>query len=73
MALPDLSDDSKLLHVGRMTLLRKARRDVVARLRDHMVPMFNAMDNGRVQWDTEPLREMLSEIDEINDAIDAIN
>lgn len=73
MALPDLSDESKLLHVGRMTLLRKARREVVARLRDHMVPMFNAMDNGRVQWATEPIREMLSEIDEINAAIEAIN
>ena len=73
MALPDLTDETKLLHVGRMSLLKKAKRDVVLRLRDHLVPAFNAMGDSRVRWSTQEVREMLDEVDEINAAIEAIN
>lgn len=73
MALPDLTDEAKLLHVGRMTLLRKARRETVAKLRDHMVPMFNAMDDGRVDWATQPVLELLEQINAINRAIEELN
>lgn len=73
MALPDLKDETKLLHIGRMAVLKQAKRDVVSRLRDHLVPMFNAMGDNRVRWSTEEVRSMLDEVDEINAAIEAIN
>ncbi|MET3371978.1 uncharacterized protein YutE (UPF0331/DUF86 family) [Variovorax boronicumulans] len=73
MSLPDLSDEAKVLHVGRMTLLRKARRETVAKLRDRMVPMFNAMDDGRVDWAIQPVLELLEQINAINQAIEELN
>jgi hypothetical protein len=73
MSLPDLTDEAKVLHVGRMHLLNRARRDVVAKLRDHLVPLFNAMGDSRVQWSTDTVRALLDEVDAINHAIQELN
>lgn len=73
MAIPDLTDEAKVLHVGRMHLLNRAKRDAVAKLRDHMVPAFNAMGDSRVQWSTQTVRGLLDEVDAINAAIEELN
>ena len=73
MSLPDLTDEAKLLHIGRMSVLNRAKREVVLRLRDHLVPAFNAMGDNRVRWSTQEVREMLDEVDAINKAIEELN
>jgi hypothetical protein len=73
MALPDTSDAEHMAHIGRMTVLRKARREASAKLRDLMTPMLSAVDTTQAQWATAPIRAQLDQIDAINAAIEAIN
>lgn len=73
MALPDTSDADKMAHIGRMTVLRKARRDTGKKLRDRIVPMLNALENEGNAWDVSGVVELVEQINEINAAIEAIN
>ena len=73
MTLPDLSDEAKLLHIGRMTVLRKARRDAARKLRDKLVPLLNSIEGEGSAWDVSGLLELVSAIEEINHAIDEMN
>lgn len=73
MSLPDLSDETKMLHIGRMTVLRKARRETVLELRNILVPVFNATDDSRSQWSTQEVRDLLDQVDAINHAIEELN
>ena len=41
MKLPDLSDDAKMALIGRQTVLRRAKKDALQKLRDVVVPMLN--------------------------------
>lgn len=71
--IPDLSDEAKLLHIGRMTVLRRARKDIAKRLRDRLVPMLNAIEGEQQAWDVSGIAEMVEEINAINRAIDDLN
>jgi putative lipase involved disintegration of autophagic bodies len=71
--IPDLTDEVKLLHVGRMTVLRKARKDVAKKLRDRLIPMLNAIEGEQQAWDVNGIAEMVEEINQINQAIAALN
>ena len=39
MKLPDLSDDAKMALIGRQTVLRRAKKDALQKLRDVVVPI----------------------------------
>lgn len=71
--LPDTSDPEKMAHIGRMTVLRKARKDVAKRLRDRLVPMLNAIEGDHQTWDVSGVVEMVNEINDINHAIQELN
>lgn len=71
--LPDTSDADKMMHIGRMTVLRKARKDVAKKLRDRIVPMLNAIEGEQQAWDVNGVAEMIEQINEINQAIAALN
>lgn len=71
--IPDLSDEAKLLHIGRMTVLRKARKDVAKRLRDRLVPMLNAIEGEHQAWDVSGVADLVEEINQLNQAIEALN
>lgn len=73
MSLPDTSDAEKMAHIGRMTVLRKARRDVARKLRDRLVPMLNAIEGEGTVWDVSGITELIAEIEQINHAIAEIN
>ena len=69
--LPDTSDPEKMAHIGRMTVLRKARRAAAQKLRDRVVPLLNSMDEK--EWDVSGIISLIEEITEINAAIQEIN
>lgn len=73
MTLPDTSDIEKMLHIGRMTVLRRARKDVAKRLRDRIVPMLNAIEGEQQVWEVSDVAELVEEINQINRAIEALN
>lgn len=71
--LPDLSDTEKMAHIGRMTVLRKERRDLAQKLRDKIVPMLNNLDNSSDAWNLDGIIDLVAQINEINAKIDELN
>ena len=71
--LPDISDDEKMKFIGRMTVLRRARRDAGRKLRDKLIPMCNAIEGDGKVWDVAGIAELCAEVNALNDAIEAIN
>jgi hypothetical protein len=67
--LPDTSDTEKMALVGRLTVLRRARRDVAQRLRDRVVPLLNSIEQREDAWEVSGIAEMIEEINAINRAI----
>lgn len=73
MAIPDLSDEAKMLHIGKMAVLRRARRDAARKLRDRLIPLLNSIEGEGNFWDVSWLSGLVAEIEEINHAIDDLN
>jgi len=71
--LPDTSDTEKMAHIGRMTVLRKARRECAQKLRDKIVPLMNSIDMQDSNWDVSGIVDLVNEIQEISHAIAEIN
>jgi len=67
--LPDLTDETRLAKIGRMTVLRKARRDVAMKIRDLIVPMLNSMENGGMSWQIDGLVGLVDELNQLNKLI----
>ena len=68
--LPDLSDAERMAHIGRVTVLRKARRDLGQKLRDKVVILLNNMESPGPQWDVSGITDMVAGIQEINQALE---
>lgn len=73
MALPDLTDEAKLLHIGKMAVLRRARRDAARKLRDKLIPLLNSIEGDGNCWDVSWLSGLVEEIEQINNLIDDMN
>jgi len=73
MPIPDLSDEAKMAHVGRMSILMSARRKAAKHLRDRLVPILNSIEMEGNSWDVEGVVELVEEIRELNRAIAEIN
>lgn len=67
--IPDTSDTYKMARIGRMTVLRKARREMAQRLRDRIVPLLNSIEQQDKAWDVSGIAEMCEEINAINSEI----
>lgn len=67
--LPDTSDAERMAHIGRVTVLRKARRDQAQRLRDKVVNLLNNMEQPGQSWDVSGIVELVRSIEEINQAL----
>ncbi len=70
--IPDTSDAAKMARIGRLTVLRKARRDAAQKLRDRIVPLLNSIEQAEKSWEVSGIVELVSEINALNSAIDAI-
>jgi hypothetical protein len=70
--LPDTSDDARMALVGRLTVLRKARRDAAGKLRDILVPLLNSVEQRGVSWNVSGIVPLVDEINAINAAIDEL-
>ena len=68
MSLPDTSDAEKMAHIGRVTVLRKARREVMMKLRDAVVITLNNVDHA-YQLDVSGIVGMVRQIEELNAAL----
>jgi len=66
MKLPDISNAERMAKIGRVTVLRKARREAAQLLRDRVVPMLNEGS----QYDITGIVDLVNEIDELNKMID---
>lgn len=62
MNLPDTSDTEKMAHIGRLTVLRKARNDAAKRLRDKLIPLLNSIEHAGDAWDVSGVSELLEAI-----------
>lgn len=67
--LPDTSDAERMAHIGRVTVLRKARRELAQRLRDKVVNLLNNMEQPGQSWDVSGIVELVHGIEEINQAL----
>lgn len=73
MPIPDTSDADKMAHIGRMTVLRKARRETAQRLRDCLVPLLNSIEMQDSAWDVSGVVELVNEINALNQKIEELN
>jgi len=69
--LPDTSDTEKMALIGRLTVLRKARREAAQKIRDRIVPICNAFDSGH-DWDLSEIVPLIEEINGINKALNEL-
>jgi hypothetical protein len=67
--IPDLTDEARLAKIGRMTVLRKARRETAMKIRDLIVPMLNSMENGGMAWQIDGLIGLVEELNQLNKLI----
>lgn len=67
--LPDTSSAEQMERIGRLTVLRKARREAAQSLRDRIVPLLNSIDQLDRSWDVSGVVELVADITELNDAI----
>lgn len=67
--IPDLTNEARLAKIGRMTVLRKARREVAMKIRDLIVPMLNSMENGGMAWQIDGLTALVDELNQLNQLI----
>lgn len=62
MQFPDTSDTEKMAHIGRLTVLRRARNEAAKKLRDKLVPMLNSIEHLGDAWDVSGVAELLEVI-----------
>ena len=72
MPLPDTSNAENMERIGRLTVLRKARREAAQSLRDRIVPLLNSIDQLDRAWVVSGVVELVDDIMELNDAIRAV-
>lgn len=70
MKLPDTSDVAKMALIGRMTVLRKARREAAQKLRDKLIPLLNSIEHSDKAWDVSGVVELVEEIQALTMALD---
>ena len=71
LMLPDTSDTEKMARIGRITVLRKARREAAQQLRDRLIPMLNNLDHGDV-WDVSGISDLVEQIKALSAAIETM-
>ena len=70
--LPDTSNAENMERIGRLTVLRKARREAAQSLRDRIVPLLNSIDQLDRAWDVSGVVELVDDIMQLNEAIRAV-
>jgi hypothetical protein len=74
MTIPDLNDEAKMIYIGRMSVLTKARREAGKKLRDKLIPMLNNLEGaGGNGWQLDGVNELVAEINELTAKIAEIN
>lgn len=71
--IPDTSDDAKMARAGRLYTLRGARRKAAQKLRDALIPVLNNIENERGAWEVSGIVDLVNEINELTQAIDALD
>jgi hypothetical protein len=66
---PDLSDIEKMARVGRLAVLRKARRETAQKLRDSLLPMLNSIEREGDAWDVAGIVDLVEQIKQLNQVI----
>ena len=69
MLLPDTSNTEKMAHIGRITVLRKARNDAAKQLRDKLIPLLNSIEHADHAWDVSGVVELVEVIQALNTEI----
>ena len=71
MTIPDLSNTEQMARIGRLTILRKARREATHKLRDRVVSLINSIDREG-SCSVGGVASFLNEITKLNAAIKKI-
>lgn len=72
MSLPDTSNVEQMAHVGRLTVLRKARREAAQKLRDKLIPLINSIEARGKVWDVSGVLPLVEEIEALSGAIEKL-
>ena len=72
MNIPDTSNSEKMAHIGRLTVLRRARTDAAKQLRDKIVPLLNSIELAGNSWSLEGVSDLLLTIEALSKEIDAL-
>lgn len=72
MNIPDTSDAAKMAHIGRLTVLRRARTDAAKQLRDKIVPLLNSIEHAGTCWNLDGVDDLLMAIEALSKEIDAL-
>ncbi len=72
MNLPDTSDDARMAHIGRITVLRRARTEAAKQLRDKIVPLLNSIEHAGHSWNVDGISDLLELIEALSLEIDAL-
>jgi hypothetical protein len=70
--IPDTSDADKMALIGRITVLRRHRRELAQKLRDKIVPMLNSIEQREDAWDLSGIEELINGIRDVNHAIEEL-
>ena len=72
--LPDLSNDEKMARIGRLSVLRSARRDAAKRLRDTLIPILNKIEGNEANaWEVDGITDLVNEINELTAKINELS
>ena len=69
MSIPDTSNTERMAYIGRLAVLRKARREAAQKLRDKLVGLLNSFEDKEKAWCVVGVADLLTEIEELNTAI----
>lgn len=72
MKLPDTSDAEKMAHIGRVTVLRRARLDAAKSLRDKLIPLLNSIEHAESNFDVSGVGELLEFIQETSNELNKL-
>lgn len=69
MKTPDISNDAEMALIGRISVLRKARRAAAKQLRDRLIPICNSIESGAENYAVSDIVEIVAEIKELSKMI----
>jgi hypothetical protein len=70
--IPDTTNDAEMALIGKISVLRKARRAAAKQLRDRLIPICNSIESGAENYAVADIVGIVSEIEQLTQLIDQL-